>query len=133
MSQENMEIPYRLAEITNRRDLEAYLALCDPEIEWTPFRASVEGRAYRGHSEVGMSLKEVWRDWEDWQGDVERVIDLGNDSVVVLGNFSARGRESGAEVRARYGQIWTFRAGKVLRVETFANREEALKAAGLRE
>ncbi len=34
MSQENVEIVYRLVDAWNRRDLEATLALCDPEIEY---------------------------------------------------------------------------------------------------
>jgi hypothetical protein len=45
-----------------------------------------------------------------------------------------RGRTSGVELEwSSYAQVWTIREGKVIRVQFFANREEALEAAGLSE
>jgi hypothetical protein len=45
-----------------------------------------------------------------------------------------RGRASGIELDWKsYGQIWTVRNGKIVRVEFVHNREEALEAAGLAE
>jgi ketosteroid isomerase-like protein len=75
----------------------------------------------------------VWREWEDWRGDIDRVVDLGSDRLAVFGRFRARGHGSGAEVSGRYGQLWSIREGRILRVRTYANPEEALEAAGLRE
>src|SRR3954463_3081333 len=133
MSQEDVEIPYRAAEAHNQRDIEAFLALCDPEIEWIPFHAAIEGRTYRGHPEVRRLTEEVWREWEDWRGEIERVIDLADGRLAVLGSFRARGHGSGVEVSGRYGQLWTIRDDRILRVETHPNPESALEAAGLRE
>jgi hypothetical protein len=43
-----------------------------------------------------------------------------------------RGKASGATIDWKYwGVVFTFRNGKVLRIEWFANRAEALEAAGL--
>jgi hypothetical protein len=43
------------------------------------------------------------------------------------------GEESGAATELRYFQVWSFRGGKVIRLEGFRERAEALEAAGLRE
>ena len=51
MSQENVELVQRENEAFNRRDLGAYLALMDPEVEWTPYEVWVQGgEPYRGHA-----------------------------------------------------------------------------------
>jgi hypothetical protein len=39
MSQENVERAYRAVDAFNRRDLGSYLALIDPEVEFTPYEA----------------------------------------------------------------------------------------------
>ena len=40
---------------------------------------------------------------------------------------------SGAEVEGRHFEVYTLRDGKVLRVDEYTDRAEALEAAGLRE
>jgi SnoaL-like domain len=58
MSQENVERLYRAYETFNRRDLDAYLALIDPEVELTPRIMELEGGSYyRGPDGV----REWWR------------------------------------------------------------------------
>lgn len=41
--------------------------------------------------------------------------------------------ESGAPAELRFGQVWTFRDGKVIRVDFYYEPNEALEAAGLSE
>src|SRR5215207_6888067 len=58
MSQENVERLYRAYDAFNRRDLDAYPALMDPEVELTPRIMELEGGSYyRGHDGV----REWWR------------------------------------------------------------------------
>jgi ketosteroid isomerase-like protein len=53
MSQENVELVYRLNDAFKRRDLDAYLALCDPDVEYYSRFGEVEGGGpYRGHEGV---------------------------------------------------------------------------------
>ncbi len=47
--------------------------------------------------------------------------------------FRGRGRGSGVEVDARFYDVYTLRNGKIVRVDEFAEREDALEAAGLSE
>jgi ketosteroid isomerase-like protein len=63
---------------------------------------------------------------------VEEVTGVG-DRVFVMAHFRGRGRASGAEVAGRHFEVYTVRDRKVIRVEEFSERGEALQAAGLSE
>jgi len=62
----------------------------------------------------------------------EEVRDAG-DSVVVAVRFRAKGRETDLPFEGRYGHLWTFRGGKVIRLEGYTTFADALEAVGLRE
>ena len=55
------------------------------------------------------------------------------DAVIVIGTQWGRGGHSGVEVSAGYAGLFEVRDDKVVRVRTYAKRDEALEAAGLRE
>ena len=58
MSQENLELAHRASEALNRRDFDAFVALIDPEVEFTTRFMEMEGDAYyRGHD----GIREWWR------------------------------------------------------------------------
>jgi ketosteroid isomerase-like protein len=60
-------------------------------------------------------------------------MDAGNDKLVQQVRAEMEGKASGASVVLSYWLVSTFRNGKVLRVEWFVDRAEALEAAGMRE
>ena len=53
--------------------------------------------------------------------------------MVVTARHRGRGRESGVAVDARFYEVYTLRDGKIVRVDEFVERAEALEAAGLSE
>jgi ketosteroid isomerase-like protein len=55
------------------------------------------------------------------------------DSVLVDVSQRGLGRTSGAPAEMRYFTLWSFRGGTVIRIESFRERPDALKAAGLSE
>ena len=60
MSQENVELIQRAFEAFNRRDLDAFLELMAPEVEFTPYERALEGLGpYRGHDGVRTWWEEV--------------------------------------------------------------------------
>jgi hypothetical protein len=59
--------------------------------------------------------------------------DAGAEKILVHYRNDLRERTSGAEVEIDYWVVVTFRQGKVLRDEWFADRTEALEAAELSE
>jgi ketosteroid isomerase-like protein len=70
--------------------------------------------------------------WDDLQVTAEQFIDAG-DRVFVAAHFRGRGRASGITVETRLYEVYTLRDHKVVRVDEFTQRDEAIKALGLRE
>ena len=55
------------------------------------------------------------------------------DHVLVIACFRGRGRSSGVRVAERLYEVYTLRNGRIVRVDEFSDRAEALEAVGLRE
>jgi ketosteroid isomerase-like protein len=128
MSEENVEIVRQGFEAYVRGDLSAALASFDADIVFNPAEeAPIQGR------DAVLAYIQRWEEpWEDYEGEAEEFIDAG-DRVVVTLHFKGRGRGSGIEVEARFHQVHTLREEKTVRMDEYTDREEALKAAGLRE
>ena|SRR5687767_3302976 len=81
-------------------------------------------------------FREAWLDWlEPWatyRTTIEELIDAGDRVVAVVRDY---GRREGMdeEVELIGAAIWTIREGKAARYDGYADRAEALKAAGLSE
>ena len=139
MSQENVEIVRRLYAAVARRDAETVLSIYHPEVEWDHTHneavAFVMGTTvWHGHEGIRQWSRDWYEAWEQVDASLEEVIDAGDEDVVVVLNYSGRGRTSGIEVAfVRMGGVFTIREGKVVRAAWFRTRGEALEAAGLSE
>jgi ketosteroid isomerase-like protein len=132
MSYENVEIVRRVVDATNRRDPDAFVAALTPDVEWEDNLFGTEGgRTYRGAAEVRQWLNEVWEPWESLHMEVLEFTPGRDDRVFVEFELTARGRESGAETRARFWTVSQIADGKVRTRQAFGDRAEALEAAGL--
>jgi ketosteroid isomerase-like protein len=135
MSQENVEIARRLIEAYNRTFAEGtpeLYELLDPEVEWVPMSALLEGTRYHGHDGVRQWIEEMKRDWTSFEVRPERFLDLGDDRVLILGMWRAQGRAG--DVLLDFQQAsWLFQIqeGKLVQLQTFTDRNKALEAAGL--
>jgi ketosteroid isomerase-like protein len=133
MSQDNVQIARRVHEAFNRRDVAALFELLDPEVEWIPILATLEGHVYRGHAGVRRWIEDLDTDWEYFETCPEEFRDLGA-RVLILGHWRARGRASGVELEHESGSwLVHLNGGKVVRQQTYTDPREALKAAGLSE
>lgn len=100
----------------------------DPGIVWNP----VEEEPSTGIEAV-LSYIDRWTgEWDDYEQDVESLLDAG-DSVVATIHFRGRGKASGIEADARLYEVWTVRQGRVVRMDEYGERAEALEAVGLPE
>jgi ketosteroid isomerase-like protein len=130
MSHENVDVARRTDEAFNRRDRAAWLALQDPASECVPARDWPESDAIQGREAVWDFYGEVIGAWREAAFETVELVDAGNDKLVQQVRAEMEGKASGASVVLSYWLASTFRNGKVLRVEWFANRSEALEAAG---
>ncbi len=128
MSQENVEIVRKAVAAYARGDLDAALTNADPDIVWNP----VEEAATQGQDAIRANVERWETDWEDYEATPEEYIDAG-DQVLVTIHWSGRGRGSGVEVDIRTYMVYTLRDGKVIRMDEFTERSDALEAAGLSE
>jgi ketosteroid isomerase-like protein len=132
MSAENIELVRAATEAMQRGDAEGALAAIDPEIEWHATVGGVdEGRVARGHDEVVQGFLDYFEVWERIELRAEDFIDAGGEEVVVFFHEVAKGRKSGIVVETDTGTINTVRNGKIVRVRSYMDRDEALRAAGL--
>jgi ketosteroid isomerase-like protein len=135
MSQENVETARQAAEAIDRRDRTAWLALHDEDCEvvamddWPEAGARGAEAAWNFYGPVFDSLDRIGR---SSIGDVQ-LVDAGADVVLVHLRNELRGRESSSGVQFNYWVVVTIRQGKIVREHWFADRAEALEAAGLSE
>ena len=129
MSRENLEIVRRATDAYNRHDFEEASRWMDPELEWDMSRVEVpDPGVYRGFDGLATFVK-LWEEsWEALELAPEEFIEAGEQAVSVVRQFG-RGRLSGAEVEQRFAQLWSFRNGKIVRMEMYPDRQAALAAA----
>jgi ketosteroid isomerase-like protein len=132
MSAEDVERMKRAFDAFFRRDKAAWLELCDPEIEIAPIGDWPETDPIRGGEAAWDFLLGADEPWEPGPYELLEVFDA-EDKVVARQRRHLRGVSSGVEVEYDYWVVLTYRAGKALRVEWFADRETALQTAGITE
>jgi ketosteroid isomerase-like protein len=137
MSQENVENARRFFEAFNRTYAEGtpdLYELLDPEVEWVPMSAGLEGTRYHGHDGVRQWLANMKRDWSSFETRPQRFLDLGDDRVLALGIWRARGRVGDVLLDfPRASWLCQIRNGRLVLMHTFTDRQKALEAAGLSE
>ena len=135
MSEENVEAFKRGTELLNRRDIESFLEMLDPEVEWRPgLVALLEGEAtvYRGREEVREALQDIFEAFADFRFEFSEIRDLG-DRILAVGEMRGRGTESGVEIESPWAFLIQLRNGKATHVRVYLDPKEALEAAGLSE
>jgi hypothetical protein len=133
MSQENIELLHQAIDSFNQRDLDAYLALQDPDVEFTPYERALEGLGpYRGHEGVRTWWEESFAALPDLSAELYEVRDLG-DVTFSRGHLRGTGAGSGASFERTLWLVNEWRDKKTVWWRAFESEAEALEAAGLRE
>jgi ketosteroid isomerase-like protein len=130
MSRSNVEIVRRAVEHF-RRTREPPCEDLDPEFEIHDYDIP-DGGVYRGPDGWRKWIAQFGEVWESYTSESEEIIDAGDDHVVEVVRLSARGRH-GITVERQDGIVYALRDGKLLRLDYYGSRAEALQAAGLRE
>jgi ketosteroid isomerase-like protein len=131
MSQENVELVRRGLETLNRDGADGVLELCDPEIEWISIPGFLpDAEDAHGHAGVRAWFEKIDDAFSETRWEAQEIVD-GGDRLMVALRLSASGRASGIEGEFDIFQAWTIRAGKLLRLESYLSRDQALEAAGL--
>ena len=126
MSQENVERARNTIDAYRRGDYVAASRWLAPDVVWEV------GQELPAHGPA--AVRELWKrwdnEWEELETVADEILDAG-DKVVLAIRYRGRGRGSGIEVSDRLFEVHTFRDGQCVSKVDFANRAEALEAAGL--
>jgi ketosteroid isomerase-like protein len=131
MSQENVEVVRRSFEAFNARDVDAVVSLSAEDCEWLPLRAQLEGIVYRGHEGVRQFVRDMDEDWEGFRIDPLEFHERG-ERVAVIGRVNALG-QSGVEIDAVAGFVFELHQGRIRRIISHSDPDDALNAVGLSE
>src|SRR6478735_4121254 len=124
MSQENVEQVREAVDAFNRRDLDAYLALMEPDVELTPYERAVEGLGPdRGHAGVRTWWQETLAALPDLRAELDVLRDSG-DMVFAGGRLHGSGAQSGAPIERMLWIAVRVRDGKAVSWHTFASEAE---------
>jgi ketosteroid isomerase-like protein len=138
MSQENVEIVRRSFEAFNRGGIPAVISggFWVPSIVFDASRTAIPGvGVYRGEEEVARFFDEDWFatfPFAEWEIEVKDVVSVG-DRVVATSRQRGRGATSGVGAELELANLFTLLDGKIVRIQLYRDRQEALEAAGLSE
>lgn len=130
MSQENVEIvrdAYAQFAVTGRL---AENATSDFVWDMSNFDGWPEQEVYVGVEGARTFLREWTEAWDDWELDIESLLDAG-EQVVALVRQRGRSKGAGLPVDMSFAQVWTIRAGKHARMEMYSDPSRALEAVRL--
>ena len=136
MSEENVELAYRVADAFNRQDLDAFLGLIDPQAEFVSRIVELEGgEPYRGHDGMRSWWENLLSVFPDFSVEVEEVRDLGDVTVaqVRVRGHGSHGTESDPPWEQTQWQVIEWSHGKAIWARICPSEAEALEAAGLEE
>jgi ketosteroid isomerase-like protein len=90
--------------------------------------------SWTGRAGMAEGMRDFLSAWKDFRVNVDQYRELDVERVLALTSYSARGKKSGLEL----GQMWTkagllfhVRDGKVARIVSYWDRENALADLGL--
>jgi ketosteroid isomerase-like protein len=132
MSQENVELMREFAEAWERGDVETMEALFQGRVganfEFQPL--------YLDRADKGAEVRQMWADitgtWEDYRSEVEEILDLG-EHVLTVARITGHGASGGVPIDQRIFILSRFQGETAVWAKSFASKEEALEAVGMRE
>jgi ketosteroid isomerase-like protein len=133
MSEDNVNRFVASAEAFNRKDIAGLFEFFDPEVQFEPQQAALQG-TYLGHEGVGEWLRDLAEHYDPESGHIhiDEVRDL-EDSVLATGTLRFTGKASGIQTDVPIAVLTRFRDGRMTYFKDFGDKAKALEAAGLSE
>jgi ketosteroid isomerase-like protein len=117
----------------NRADYAACLETIDPDVEWHPPPGIPNAAVAIGRDALIANFEDWLAAWDNYRSVPEEILEGTAGTVLVFAAESGRGKDSGVEVCSRrLSGVYELRDGKIVRFKAYLDRDEALRAAGLR-
>jgi ketosteroid isomerase-like protein len=114
----------------NRLDIDWVVSELDPEVELHEWPTAPDAQTYHGHEGARQAMNSWFESWQWMQVEVLEIVELGGRALITL-HQRAKGKGSEVEVEITSFNVYTFKDGRVVRIQLFTEREPALEAAGL--
>ncbi len=121
-----------LVDLWNSGDHESIAQSLTEDAEIRTIRSELEGGAYIGPEGFRKAMADWERDWEYVQfvpGEYRE----REPFIVGESRVHTRGKTSGVELDVSVWMLWEFRGDRVSRLQSFSDRDEALRAAGIED
>jgi ketosteroid isomerase-like protein len=129
----NMELAKAGYEAFQRSDVQTVLDLTDPEVEiYLPPTLPNSG-TFHGHEGYMTWLGRWLEAWDDFHIEVRGMEAVGERHVVTAIHQSGIGRGSGIPVEMDVAYMLDIRDGKVIALQMYLSRDEAISVAKQRE
>jgi ketosteroid isomerase-like protein len=129
----NLELVRSLYVAWERGDFFSSADWAHPEIEFVIAEGPAPG-SWRGLAGMAEGFGDFLRAWEEVRLTVEEYRELDDERVLVLVQYSGRGKASGLELgqmRTRTAGLFHVRGGKVTRLVLYWDRDRAFSELGL--
>jgi ketosteroid isomerase-like protein len=132
VSRQDLELVRSMLDTLNESGVEAALDRIHPDFEGiTPPELSPEPDTYHGHEGIRRYFAGFEGVMDEVRWEADELMEAPDERVVAGIRLVTRSVATGLELELPVWQLCTVRDGKVLRIEGFAKREDALRAAGL--
>jgi hypothetical protein len=129
MSQENLDLFDRALAAMNGRDLDAFLAVMDDQVEAVPRIAAIDG-AYRGPDGIGRWWNSLFGTFPDLAIDLAEVRDVDSLTIAAI-RMHGSGVGSDVPIDETVWHVAWWREGKCTRWGLYSDEKAALEAAAL--
>ena len=128
MSEQNAEIVRAAYEAFDRGDLDAVSELQDPAVEWRTSEEDPDAAIHSGREAVRRYFEGYLETFPGLRAELEECVGVSERQVLTTVRYTGRARASGMEMDWRQSVLYTLRAGLIVRVEEYFDRDQALEA-----
>ena len=133
MSEENVEVVRRGAELWLSGDVDGWLKTIDPDVGWDISMHPLPDvpNCGQGRDALATDMLAVYMSgWTNYSVELKEMVDAGDHVVLVL-HETAKMRDSGVPLDRDLVHVWTVRDGRATFLRVFRTKVEALEAVGL--
>lgn len=127
MPDENLEIVKQAFGAFNRRDVEAFVALTAPDVEWFPVMPTRDGiRVYRGHAGVREYMAGIAADYMQAVAIPHDLRSAVGGRVLVLCRIVHVAREADVDTQLANAGVYQLRDRMITRIQGFVDAADAM-------
>jgi ketosteroid isomerase-like protein len=130
----NVELVRELCALWSRGELGSAIELIHADARWEPSGKFIgSGKTYRGHAGVERFWETFREPWDDISLEPVEFTEVDEARLLTRTRFRGTGRASGVVTEIELFVVWTVDEGLVSGYRSFAERKDAIEAAGLSE